>query len=73
MIIIQKKNEEVSCNFTKMIQIAGKTPAACKTKDVKITVPLKIVSNFWRSLEIPLINREISLDLTWSKCHFFCS
>ena len=25
-------------------------------KDVKIAVPLKYLSNFWRSLEIPLIN-----------------
>ena len=37
------------------------------TKNVKIIVPLKYLSNFWRTLEIPLINCEISLDLTWSK------
>ena len=30
---------------------------------------LKYLSNFWRTLEIPLINCEISLNLTWSeKC-----
>ena len=29
-------------------------------------VPLKYVSNFWRTLEIPLINCEINLILTWS-------
>ena len=49
------------------IKITGKTPAAGNTKDVKIVVPLKYLSNFWRTLEIPLINCEISLDLTWSK------
>ena len=32
---------------------------------VKIVVPLKYLSNFWRSLEIPLINCEIELSLTW--------
>ena len=32
-------------------------------------VPLKYLSNFWRTLEIPLINCEITLDLNWSeKC-----
>ena len=29
-------------------------------------VPLKYLSNFWRSLEMPLINCEINLILTWS-------
>ena len=30
-------------------------------------VPLKYRSNFWRTLEIPLINYEIALQLTCSK------
>ena len=29
-------------------------------------VPLKYPSSFWRTLEIPLINSEINLILTWS-------
>ena len=29
-------------------------------------VPLKCLSNFWRTLEAPLINFEINLILTWS-------
>ena len=29
-------------------------------------VPLKYLSNFWRTLEISLINREVNLILTWS-------
>ena len=28
-------------------------------------VPLKYLSNFWRTLEMPLINCEINLILTW--------
>ena len=36
------------------------------TKVVKIMVPLKYLSNSWRTLEIPLINCEINLILTWS-------
>ena len=34
--------------------------------DVEIMVPLKYLSNFWRTLEMPLINCEIELILTWS-------
>ena len=29
-------------------------------------VPLKYLSNFWRTLEMPLINCEVNLILTWS-------
>ena len=36
------------------------------TKDVEIMVPLKYLSNFWRTLEMPLINCEVNLILTWS-------
>ena len=36
------------------------------TKDVEIMVPLKYLSNFWRKLEMPLINCEVNLILTWS-------
>ena len=33
---------------------------------VEIMIPLKYLSNFWKPLEIPLINCEIKLILTWS-------
>ena len=36
-------------------------------KSVRIAVPLKHLSNFWRSLEMPLINCKIHLELNWSK------
>ena len=36
------------------------------TKDVEIIVPLKYLSNFWRTLEMPLINCEVNLILAWS-------
>ena len=32
--------------------------------DAKIVAPLKYLSNFWRSLNIPLINCEVELILT---------
>ena len=30
-------------------------------------VPLKYLSNFWRTLRMPLINWKISLQLKWSR------
>ena len=35
-------------------------------KDVEIMIPLKYLSNFWRTFEMPLINCEISLMLVLS-------
>ena len=37
------------------------------TKDFEIMVPLKYLSNFWKTLEMVLINCEKNLDLNWSK------
>ena len=49
------------------VKITGKTPNNGNTKDLEIIVPLKYLSNFLRTLEIPLINCEVNLILTWSK------
>ena len=37
-----------------------------RTKAVKVMVPLKYLSNFWKTFEMSLINCEINLILTWS-------
>ena len=37
------------------------------TKNVEIMVPLKFLSNFWRTLEMALSNCETNLDINWSK------
>ena len=47
-------------------EITGKSPADGNTKDVEIIVPLKFLCNFWRTLEMPLINYEFNLILIWS-------
>ena len=60
MIIKSFKN-----TFKFKIKKTWKTHANDNEKNVKIVVPLKYLSNFWRTLETPLINCEISLDLTW--------
>ena len=53
-------------SFKCKIKITGKTSDNGNEKDVEMMVPLKYLSNFWRTLEIPLINCKVSLTLTWS-------
>ena len=54
-------------SFKSKIKITGKFFADGNTKNVETSVPLKCLSNFWRTFEMPLINCEIILDLNWSK------
>ena len=56
-------------SFKSKVKITGSTPAGGNTKDVKIIVPLKYLSNFWRTLEMLLINCEVSL---FSRCLSTC-
>ena len=46
-------------------EIAGRTEND-GTKNVKIRLPLKYLSNFWRTLEMSLVDCEINFILTWS-------
>ena len=42
-----------------------------KTKrNLDIVVPLKYLSDFWRNADMPLINCEVSLTLTWPENYF---
>ena len=47
-------------------KITGQTGSG-GTKDVEIMVPLKYVSSLSRTLEMPLINCEIILQLKWTR------
>ena len=51
--------------FTFQTKIAGRT-GNDGTKNVKNKVKLNYLSNFWGTLEMPLINCELNLILTWS-------
>ena len=48
-------------------KIIGSTLNNSSRLDAEVVVPLKYLSNFWRSLDLPLINCEIELDLSWPK------
>ena len=45
--------------------IIGDTENNGRKNEVKIAVPLKYLSNFWTSLEMPLINCKVELSLKW--------
>ena len=57
-----------SKSFDFKTEITGSLDAGEDEKeDVTIAIPLKYLGNFWKSLDIPLINCEISLILSWYK------
>ena len=57
-----------SNSFDYKTKIVGSLAAGELEKDdVEIAIPLKYLGNFWRSLDIPLINCEITLVLPWYK------
>ena len=60
-------NNSISFKFKE--ELTGQTGNNGR-RDVEMMVPLKYLSNFWRTLEIPLISCEISLILTWLKTFF---
>ena len=55
-------NSDNIISFKLEQQITGQTENR-GTKNVKIIVPLKYLSNFRRTIEMPLINCEINLHL----------
>ena len=52
-------------SFKYNANLIGNTEANGAKNGVKIAVPLKCLSNFWRSLEVPLINCKVELSLKW--------
>ena len=50
-------------SFKYKTSITGKTANDGNTKEVECSIPLKHLSNFWRTLDMPLINCEVSFGL----------
>ena len=63
IIVFAGGNTTDSLNFKAKITVRTEDNG---TKDVEVMVPLKYLSNFWRTLKMPLINCEVNLILTWS-------
>ena len=58
-------NDNNAPSFKYKASLIGNTETNGTKKGVKVAVPLKYLSNFWRSLEIPLINCKVELSLNW--------
>ena len=58
-------NDDNAPSFKHKASLIGNTEANGTKNEVKIAVPLKYLSNFWRSLEMPLINCKVELSLKW--------
>ena len=55
-------------SFKYKTSITGKVPESNDSlTNAKVVIPQKHLSNFWRDLNIPLINCEVELILTWYK------
>ena len=64
--IIDFLNDTDSTSFKFKLKVTGQTRID-GTNDAEIMMPLIYLSNFWRALEMPLINCKINLLLTWLK------
>ena len=60
-------NDNNALSFKYKAIIIGNTENNGTKNGVKIAVPLKYLSNFWRSLDMPLINCKVELSLKWIK------
>ena len=62
-------NADVASNTTSLVYKSKliKGTDDNDVNNIKLVVPLKYVSNFFRSLEMPLVNCKIDLELTWHK------
>ena len=60
---------DISSSFKYKVDLLGNPvlDGNIAKRSVKVVVPLKYLSNFFRSLEMPLINCKIKLNLTWKK------
>ena len=56
-------NDNNAPSFKYKSNVIGNTENNGTKNGVKIAVPLKYLSNFWRSLEMPLINCKVELSL----------
>ena len=64
--IVSFTNSNLTDSFNFNVKTTGQT-GDDGTKNVEIMVPIKYLSNFWRTVEIPLINSEVNLILIWSE------
>ena len=60
-------NNDNDLSFKYKASIIGNTGDNGTKDGVKTAVPLKYLSNFWKSFEMPLINCKLELSLNWTE------
>ena len=65
--IVEFNGANATDSFNFKLKITDQTGNNGGIDNVEIMVPLKYLSNFWRTLEMPLINCGINLILAWSE------
>ena len=63
--IIDFNGANATDSFNFKTKITGQTKDDGEIENVEIMLPLKYLSNFWRTLEMPLINCEVEFILNW--------
>ena len=58
-------NNDNAPSFKCKTSLITNTEADETKKGVKIALSLKYLSNFWRTLEMPLLNCKVALSLKW--------
>ena len=58
-------NDDNAPSFKYKASLIGNTETNGTKNGIKIAVPLKYLSTFWRSLEMPLINCKVEISLKW--------
>ena len=62
--ILNNNKTITSKSFKYKIRILGSTPDDGNRLNAEVVLPLKYLSNIWRSVDLPLINCEIEFDLS---------
>ena len=72
--IVNFNEANATDSFNSKAKVTGQTDDDGEIDNVEIMVPLKYLSNFWRSLEMALSSCEVNLILTWSaNCVIVCT
>ena len=64
--IVNFNNDNPTDSFNFKVKMTGEA-GDDGTKNVEIMDPIKYLTNFWRTLEMSLMNCKVSLILTWSE------
>ena len=65
--IVEFNGANATDSFNFKSKITGHTGDNGRIDNIEVTVPLKYLRNLWWNLEMPLINCEVKLILTWSE------